>query len=666
MKVQSVALTMAVSLGVVGAIQGCSVEADPVTGGAGTAGQGTGTSGSSTSTSGSSTVGGTGNTAGTSGATAGTTGTASCDNVAACGGTLTGKWNVSSSCLAISGQLDMGDAGLDPTACKMAPITGTATVTGSLTLNANGTVKDETVTKYDIKVDLEKNCLMLSGTAINCMGAANAVGSAGFKGATCTESAGGGCACTATATSGEQKGTPGVATPTPATIGNYMVANNTVALTTDSGDITYDYCVAGGTLKLSPKPGLATVFKGQIAFTPDGGGGGTGGAGGGGSGGSSSVAGSSSTGGSGTAGSGGSGTAGTGTAGTGAGGGGSGTKVDGPCDIYAAANMPCAAAYSTIRSLRKAYTGPLLQIRTGSTQKNTGTGGMLKDIGQTADGFVDTALIESSCMGTICTVAKLYDQSGNGNDIGRAPAGNTAGGATGAEDDWESIANNAQGVVTAGGKKAFALYMIRHDGYRTALGVTGKNVPKGKVPQGIYMVADGTHFGDACCWDFGNVTPNPKQYADMNTLFFGKAFWGSGAGQAPWFMADFEAGVWAGGSKNGDPGWGAIGGNITSNPANPSMNGVPFAMGVLKTQDSPSKWSLKSANTATATMMTTSYEGAMPKSISNAGGIVLGVGGDNSNNSFGTFYEGAIVSGFPTNETDNAILANVKAVGYKK
>jgi len=50
------------------------------------------------------------------------------------------------------------------------------------------------------------------------------------------------------------------------------------------------------------------------------------------------------------------------------------------------------------------------------------------------------------------------------------------------------------------------------------------------------------------------------------------------------------------------------------------------------------------------------------------GAIVLGSGGDccltNSNLSFGTFYEGAIVAGYPTDATDNAIHANIVAAGY--
>jgi hypothetical protein len=47
------------------------------------------------------------------------------------------------------------------------------------------------------------------------------------------------------------------------------------------------------------------------------------------------------------------------------------------------------------------------------------------------------------------------------------------------------------------------------------------------------------------------------------------------------------------------------------------------------------------------------------------GGIVLGVGGDNSNNSMGTFYEGAIVAGYPKNETEAAVMKNIKDVGYQ-
>jgi hypothetical protein len=343
-----------------------------------------------------------------------------------------------------------------------------------------------------------------------------------------------------------------------------------------------------------------------------------------------------------------------GTTGTGGGGG-----SDRPCDIYAAASNPCVAAYSMVRSLSKAYTGPLYQVRSGSSSQNTGTGGQVHDIGMTADGYADVAAQDAVCNGTTCTVSLLYDHSGNGNNLPVAKKGRSDGGQYGATDDFESSATKGQ--VTAGGHKVYSLYMNEREGYR--LQAVGKNLPRGTNPQGIYELADGTHVGTACCWDFGNVITDPTQYGVMNTLFFGNAFWGTGAGTGPWFMADFEAGVWAGGTRDGDPGYGALDSDSPPNTANPSLK-VAFAFGILKTD--PSKYALRMADLQTANDLTTAFEGGLPKSMNNLGGIVLGVGGDNSNNSWGTFYEGAIVAGYPSTATDLAVMQNVKAVGYSK
>jgi len=52
------------------------------------------------------------------------------------------------------------------------------------------------------------------------------------------------------------------------------------------------------------------------------------------------------------------------------------------------------------------------------------------------------------------------------------------------------------------------------------------------------------------------------------------------------------------------------------------------------------------------------------------GAIVLGSGGDccatTTNQSQGTFCEGCIVSGYPSDATENAIQANIVAAGYGK
>lgn len=46
------------------------------------------------------------------------------------------------------------------------------------------------------------------------------------------------------------------------------------------------------------------------------------------------------------------------------------------------------------------------------------------------------------------------------------------------------------------------------------------------------------------------------------------------------------------------------------------------------------------------------------------GAIILGTGGDGSNYGQGTFFEGAITSGNPSDATDDAVQANIVAAGY--
>jgi hypothetical protein len=515
--------------------------------------------------------------------------------------------------------------------------------------------------------------LNLSGTKVDCGGIQRTI-----PGSTCQSASDGGCTCTLTV---NQSGSIGVISQAPSTSGNYTTASNVVSLTTDSGNDDYGTCVSGGQLTLTPQsanlPLTGTIVlqnsaTGTGGATGSGGATGTGGSASGtggsapGTGGSASGGHGGGTGGSagaaghgGAAGSGGA----TGTGGSTGTGGTTTAAGDGPCDIYAAAGTSCGAAYSTIRSLSKTYTGPLYQVRSGSSSMNTGSGGMLKDIPQTADGFADTSVQDAFCSGTTCTIATLYDQSGNGNNLKNGPAGSSNGGSHAGMADYESSAT--KGMLMVGGHKVYALYMNQYEGYRTPLNVKAKNVPMGNTAQGIYELADGTHTGTQCCWDFGSVSPDPNVYVTMNTLFFGTAFWGNGAGSGPWFMGDFEGGVWAGGSKVGDPGWGGLNDSHPSNPSNPSLK-VQFAMGVLHTP--VGKYALRMADIKTATDLTTAYDGNIPagKTWGNAGGIALGIGGDNSNNSWGTFYEGALTNGSPSDATDLAVMQNVQAAGYGK
>jgi hypothetical protein len=46
------------------------------------------------------------------------------------------------------------------------------------------------------------------------------------------------------------------------------------------------------------------------------------------------------------------------------------------------------------------------------------------------------------------------------------------------------------------------------------------------------------------------------------------------------------------------------------------------------------------------------------------GAIILGIGGDNSNWAQGTFYEGVMTSGYPSDNTENSVQADIVAAKY--
>jgi hypothetical protein len=527
---------------------------------------------------------------------------------------------------------------------------------------------------------------MLSGTTLACSGLNSPLTGMGFSSVDCQDGSNNGCTCTAMV---NQSGLPGIVSLSAMTSGDQSTSGNTLSL---DGTNNYDYCVSGTQMTLTPKTTSPTT-KGSIVFTKSGSSGsggsngtggsvssggntgnggsssggntGTGGAKGGNTGNGGSAAGSTGNGGNtgaggakggnggsaaGSTGNGGSAAGSTGSGGSTATGGTAGTRTEGPCDIYSAAGQPCAAAYSTIRALSKSYTGFLYQVRNGSSSMNTGSGGTTKDIGITADGYADTATQDAFCT-SLCTFSLLYDQSGNGNNLKVAPAGNTSGGTYSNMPDWESSATKDK--ITVNGHSVYALYMNAREGYR--LTSVGKGMPTGAKAQGIYELADGTHSGTACCWDFGDVSTDPLVYTVMNTIFFGTGFWGTGAGSGPWFLGDFEGGVWATGS----------GASNANNPNDPSMK-VQYAFGIVKTSP-PTNYAIRVANgnLPSATSVTTAYSGPGPKTWNNTGGILLGIGSDNSNNSFGTFYEGAITNGQPSDTTDMSVFSNVKAAGYK-
>jgi hypothetical protein len=384
---------------------------------------------------------------------------------------------------------------------------------------------------------------------------------------------------------------------------------------------------AGGT---SSSPGGALATGGAPAA------GGTMSSGGAiGTGGTSGIAGSAGS--SGVAGSGGSaGSAGANNSGGGGGAGGS-TAVTAPCDIYASGNTPCVAAHSTIRALYGAYDGNLYQVKRAS-DKTT------KDIGVLAPGgFADSAAQDSFCSGTSCTISIIYDQSPKHNNLTSAPAGGYK-----PTPDQEASATGLK--LTVGGHTVYAVYINAGMGYRND---KTSGIAMHDDPEGEYMVTSGKHYNGGCCFDYGNAetTNNDDGNGTMEAVYFGNSTgWGRGSGNGPWVMADLENGLFAG--TNG-----------TNNNNTPLTHDYVTAM----VKGKAGRFAIKGGNAQTG-MLKTMYDGARPTGgydpMKKEGAIILGIGGDNSNSAVGTFFEGCMTSGYPSDATDDAVQANIVAAGF--
>jgi len=619
-------------------------------GGAGSGGSAKGGAGSGGSANGGAGSGGSANGgAGGGGATArggaGAGGTqANCASGTACGGDLVGTWKVTSSCLTLSGDWDVSLASLG---CPTVPVTGSLEVTGTWSATSKGKYTDNTVTKGSIAFPLSPSCLSVSSVKVDCSKMGGALTALGWAKVDCTTDGGGNCNCLGTA---NQTGGIGVVSAWAATSGAYKVSGN--ALNVDD-DVDYSYCVAGKELTLTPKPTILPL-TGTVVLPKDdsspgtGGAGGTTGAGGANGSGGKTGSGGSTTGSGGasnTGGNTGAGGATAGAGGTGTGGSTSTSPGTAPCDIYAAGSNKCVAAHSTVRALFGSYSGSLYQVKRSD--------GTTKDIPVLGPGGVaDSSVQDSFCAGTKCVVTRVYDQSGNGNLVEAETSDSTVGGNKG-----QSASDATTELLNLGGHKVYSLYLKTAQAYwRDG---SKSNVPLGNKPQGIYMVTSGKHYGSGCCFDYGNG-PTSRTMSGGGTMdavnFSSCTIWGTGAGSGPWVMADLEGGLFAqgGGGKNNSV---------------LSMTGT-YVTAVEKNNGS-NEFALRGGD-ATTGNLSTFYKGKLPSgyTMKKEGSIILGSGGDccysNTTMSQGTFYEGAIISGYPTDVTEDAVQANIVAAGYGK
>ncbi|RAO64028.1 uncharacterized protein BHQ10_000040 [Talaromyces amestolkiae] len=315
----------------------------------------------------------------------------------------------------------------------------------------------------------------------------------------------------------------------------------------------------------------------------------------------------------------------------------------GPCDIYSSGGTPCVAAHSTTRALYASYSGALYQIKRGSDNTTTTISPL------SAGGVANAAAQDTFCADTTCLITIIYDQSGRGNHLTQAPPGGFDGPDA---NGYDNLAAAVGAPVTLNGKKAYGVFISPGTGYRNN---AASGTATGDAAEGMYAVLDGTHYNGACCFDYGNAETSSTDTGNghMEAIYYGDAtYWGSGSGSGPWVMADLENGLFSGESTG-------------ENSADPSLS-YRFVTAVVKGE--PNFWAIRGGNAASGSL-STYYSGVRPNvsgyyPMHKEGAIILGIGGDNSNGAQGTFYEGVMTSGYPTDATENSVQANIVAAGY--
>ena len=314
-----------------------------------------------------------------------------------------------------------------------------------------------------------------------------------------------------------------------------------------------------------------------------------------------------------------------------------------PCDIYAAGGTPCVAAHSTVRALYAAYSGSLYQVRRSSDNATANIGVV------SAGSVANSAAQDAFCANTSCVITIVYDQSGHGNDLAYQGPGGSGG--------TDKPSNATSESLTVSGGKVYSLFINPGNSYWHNGSSSG--MPLGSAPQGAYMVTSGTHVNGGCCFDYGNSETD--RHADgagaMDAINFSTSCWFGGcSGSGPWVQADLEFGLFSGGSQSWNQGQRAF------------TNRYVTAM--LK-NNGTTQMALKGAD-AQSGSLTTLWNGSLPPGYNpmrQQGAVILGSGGDccasgGGNLSLGTFYEGAVVAGYPSDATDNAVQANIVGAGY--
>lgn len=330
-------------------------------------------------------------------------------------------------------------------------------------------------------------------------------------------------------------------------------------------------------------------------------------------------------------------------------------RPEGPCDIYAAAGDPCVAAHSTTRALYAGYNGPLYQVLRQSDGKTLDIGVVQPAASPvaTAGGYADAGAQDKFCANTYCWITTIYDQSPKHNDLTQAPRGGFNGPALGG---FNNLPVADMAPVTIMGHKVYGVFIVPGMGLR-------QNDVKGTAvddqAEGQYWVVNGHHFNSGCCFDYGNaeIDSRDDDNGTMETAYFGNATpWFSGSGNGPWIMTDQENNLVGCVNTDGTKGC-------------PKLPSIDWRFVTAIAKGKPHHWTSMGGDAQKGDLQVM-FDGPRVNitydPMRKQGAILLGNGGDNSNSSQGTFYEGAMTAAntFPADATDQLVQANVVAAKY--
>jgi Alpha-L-arabinofuranosidase B, catalytic/Lamin Tail Domain/NPCBM-associated, NEW3 domain of alpha-galactosidase len=331
-------------------------------------------------------------------------------------------------------------------------------------------------------------------------------------------------------------------------------------------------------------------------------------------------------------------------------------RPEGPCDIYAAAGSPCVAAHSSTRALYSSYNGPLYQVMRLSDGKTLDIG-VVQPVEGDPGGYADAAAQDKFCANTYCWITILYDQSGKGNHLTQAPRGGFSGPAMGG---FNNVPIADMAPVSLMGHKVYGIFIEPGMGLRDddPAGTAVDNQAEGQ-----YWVINGNHYNSGCCFDYGNAETDSRDDGDgtMETTYYGNASaWYHGQAPGPWIMTDQENNLV--GCVNPSP----------NDKYCPDLPSITWRFVTATADGEPHHWRSMGGD-AQKGDLTLMFDGPRVMNdrssydpMRKQGAILLGNGGDNSNGSQGTFYEGAMTASgtFPAKETNQKIQANIVAEKY--